>query len=258
MNLIIIFFIFVIGISIGSFLNVLIYRIPLSISVAKGRSFCPKCKHTLSALDLIPVFSWLFLGRKCRYCSDKISVQYPLIELITGFLFVIAYLEFGYTIDFLRIAVLFSVLVVISVIDIYEQNIYDITVIFGIVSTLILLVINYFAFEGELLTYFISAGVSFGVYLLIFLISYKIYGEEVFGKGDVFLAILMGLNIPANLLYFTVCFPFIVALACVIIGKLYAVIKKSELDNMVPFGPFMAISCVIVSLYGDHLMNIVF
>jgi leader peptidase (prepilin peptidase)/N-methyltransferase len=79
-------FAFAFGAVIGSFLNVLIYRIPLKIDWVRGSSFCPKCKHKLGPLDLVPIFSYLFLGRKCRYCHDPISPRYMIIELAGGLL----------------------------------------------------------------------------------------------------------------------------------------------------------------------------
>ncbi len=92
-------FIFLVGLCIGSFLNVVIYRLEKEESVAKGRSYCPYCKHQLIWLDLVPVFSFLFLRGKCRYCGEKISIQYPLVEIATGILFL---LIFKYQLSLLR------------------------------------------------------------------------------------------------------------------------------------------------------------
>lgn len=85
-----IFFIGILGLLIGSFLNVCIYRLPAGITIVKGHSFCPNCKHPLSSLDLFPVFSYLLLGRKCRYCHEPISSRYMKIELLTGVYFALA------------------------------------------------------------------------------------------------------------------------------------------------------------------------
>ncbi len=251
-------FVFLLGICIGSFLNVVVYRLPLEMDFAKGRSFCPKCKTTLRALDLIPIFSWIFLGRKCRYCKEKISFVYPFIELLTGVLFVMTYLKYGFTIDFFRIIFLISVLIVISVIDIIEQNIYDITIIVGSCVTGVLLLLEYFIFGDKILGYIISALVAFLLYYGLHLLSTKIYGEEVFGFGDVLLALLIGLNTPVNLLYYTVCLPFIVALVAIIFGKIKTLIEKTEFESKVPFGPFMAISCTLLLLFGQYFENLLF
>ncbi len=81
--------VFIFGLIVGSFLNCIIYRLQTDESFLKGRSFCPNCKHTLSWQDLIPIFSFIILKGKCRYCQNKISLQYPLVELATGILFIL-------------------------------------------------------------------------------------------------------------------------------------------------------------------------
>lgn len=101
MEFIIAIFVFFYGISIGSFLNVVIYRIPLGKSVSKGRSYCPICGTSLKWYDLVPIISYLTLRGKCRYCGATISKQYPIVESITGFGFVLLYLYFGFNLSFL-------------------------------------------------------------------------------------------------------------------------------------------------------------
>lgn len=87
------FFVFLLGLCVGSFLNCVIYRIEQDKSFLNGRSFCPNCKHKLSWKDLFPVFSFLVLGGRCRYCKTKISIQYPLVELATGMIFLLIFLQ---------------------------------------------------------------------------------------------------------------------------------------------------------------------
>ncbi len=97
---------FTYGIVVGSFLNVCIYRWPNEQSIVKPPSHCPKCNTRLKGVDLVPLFSFLFLGRKCRYCGAPISWRYFTIELITGLMFLAVYLKFGYTIDFFCLCVI--------------------------------------------------------------------------------------------------------------------------------------------------------
>ena len=118
---------FVFGIVIGSFVNVLIYRIPLNENIATEHSHCMKCNHKLAWYDLVPLFSWLFLRGKCRYCKEKISIQYPLVELINGIGYVLIFVLCGINITSILYAVCFSMLVALSVID---WNTYEIP--FGI------------------------------------------------------------------------------------------------------------------------------
>jgi len=123
MNLFFTLFIFVFGLVIGSFLNCLIYRFETGGNFLKGRSFCPHCKHILAVKDLFPVFSFLFLKGKCRYCKKPISFQYPLVELFTGFLFVFIFnfvfsagpFNFGSILYFLFLLIISCFLAVIFV-----------------------------------------------------------------------------------------------------------------------------------------------
>ncbi len=252
-NIIIAFTVFLYAICIGSFLNVVIYRLPLGLNMTTDRSICPNCKKQIKSYDLIPVFSWIILGGKCRNCKTKISIQYPAIELLTGIIITLAYLQFGLTLTFFRLALVFTVLIVISVIDIKEQNIYDITTYSGIAITILFLGLDYFLNGVSVYTYTISAVINFIIYYIIHIVSKKVYGEEVFGLGDVLLAILIGLNIPANYIYFTVFLPFIVALAFTGFYYIYCKILKKEFSVFIPFGPFMATACVIITLYGNEI-----
>ena len=124
-NLITYSFIFLIGICIGSFINVCIYRIPNNISVAKGRSFCPTCSHQLHALDLVPLFSYLLLGKKCRYCHTSISPRYFGVELLTGILFILVFYKYQFTLLTLLHFIFISLLIVIAYIDYDTMDIYE-------------------------------------------------------------------------------------------------------------------------------------
>ena len=109
--------IFLYGIVIGSFLNVLIYRIPKKENIAIKRSHCMECGYQLKWYDLIPIFSYLFLRGRCRKCGARISVQYPIIEAVNGILYVLLFLKHGLTIETLLYCLLFSALLALSIID---------------------------------------------------------------------------------------------------------------------------------------------
>jgi len=113
-------YIFLIGIIIGSFLNVCIYRIPKGENIAVVRSHCMNCGYQLKWYDLFPIFSYIFLGGKCRKCKQKISIQYPLIEGLNGVLYLLIYMMYGVSMTTLLYCLLFSALIVISVIDFRE------------------------------------------------------------------------------------------------------------------------------------------
>jgi len=95
MTVLMLFFVFLFGLVVGSFLNALIYRLENGDSVLRGRSYCPHCKHTLTWYDLIPLASFAILGGRCRYCKQRISLQYPLVELATAILFLVIFKEFS-------------------------------------------------------------------------------------------------------------------------------------------------------------------
>ncbi len=173
------------GTIIGSFLNVCIYRIPLKDSIAFPSSHCSKCNTSLRALDLVPVFSFLFIKGKCRYCGEKISYQYPLIELLNGLLYLGVYLKFGLTLEFLAYSILCSILIVAAIIDYYHQIIPDTINIFGFVCGFIFHVIN-FSSLLNFLQYLFGFLVGGGFLLLIAVVT-----KGAMGGGDIkFMAML--------------------------------------------------------------------
>ena len=119
------FIIFTLGLLIGSFLNVCIYRIPKKESIAFPPSHCTSCETKLRVLDLIPILSYIIAKGKCKYCGDKISPQYPLVELLNGILYLLLYLKYDYSLNFIFYSILVSTLLVISFID-YKHKIIDI------------------------------------------------------------------------------------------------------------------------------------
>ena len=135
--------IFIYGLLIGSFLNVCIFRIPKKESIAFPSSYCPKCKTKLKWYDNIPLLSFIVLRGKCRYCKDKISVQYPLVEFSNAILYLILYNHFGLSIDFIFYALISSVLVAITFIDLLEMLIPDSLVIIILILSILHKILNY-------------------------------------------------------------------------------------------------------------------
>jgi len=249
-------FVFIFGLCVGSFLNCAIYRQEQEKSL-KGRSFCPKCKHTLFWYDLFPVFSFAFLGGKCRYCKTKISWQYPAVELATGVIFVMIskLLIAGYPVlvtDILNLAFLFyvaSALIFIFVYDLKHYLIPDKVLFPAIVITFIFrLFVNF-----NLITNFLFAVViASGFFLSIFLIS----RGKAMGFGDVKLAILMGLllGLPNILVALFIAFFFgaIIGLLLMLFGRKSAGWRmKSE----IPFGPFLILGTFIALLWGSQIIQ---
>ena len=267
-NYLVIFFVFIFGLCIGSFLNCVIYRLEQKKSL-KGRSFCPHCKHKLLWKDLFPVFSFLFLKGKCRYCHKKISIQYPLVELATGLIFIIIFnLKFEILnqfeiFKFLNLAFLFYIagsLIVIFVYDLKQYIIPDKVLFPAIIITFIFRILEFwnlglfrnFKLEignsATILNFLLAALIASGFFFIIWLIS----GGRWMGFGDVKLAILMGflLGMPNVLAALFLAFLF-----GAIIGIILMVFKKKSLKSEIPFGPFLIAGTFAAIIYGNQIIQ---
>lgn len=250
--------VFLFGTIIGSFLNVLIYRLPIGMKFKKGSSICTTCGHKLIWKDLFPLFSWLFLRGKCRYCKAPISVRYPVVEATNAVLYVLAYnlICGGNALSGLSLAlagyfILFSALIVTAFVDFEHQIIPDSMWIAIFVGGIFTLADSFIrdGFSKELL---ISRVIGlFSVALPMFLIG-QISGGRAMGGGDVKLMAAVGFMLGWKS---TVVSLFIAAFA----GVLFAVIRKiSKGDKMrgaVPFGPFLAFGTAVSTFFGDALVN---
>lgn len=243
-------FIFIFGLLVGSFLNSVIYRLEQGQSFLKGRSFCPRCKHQLSWQDLIPLFSFLILKGKCRYCQKPISWQYPLVELATGLLFFLVYSVHGgsapdgqFLIYNLIIA---SFLIIIFVYDLRHYIIPD-KVIFPAIGAALIYHLLKFDFLGKS-NFLISAAAAAGFFLAIVLIS---RGKGM-GIGDIKLAFLMGLFLGwpniAVALFSAVFLGAIMGMGLIIAGK-------KTLKSEVPFGPFLVFGTFLALFWGEKIIN---
>lgn len=233
---------FLFGIVIGSFLNVCILRIPLKESVAKERSHCMSCGYQLAWYDMIPLFSYLFLGGKCRKCKSHISLQYPLVEALNGVLYVLIFLVNGWSIDSVIYCLLASALIVLSVIDFRT---YEIP--FGINLFILALGLIHLIFH-------LGDWVDYGIGLLAvsgFLwILYQISKGAAIGGGDVKLMGAAGLLIGWKL-------SILAFLLGCIIGSVIHVIrmKVSGAEHRLAMGPYLAAGIMIAVLWGDQFLN---
>lgn len=240
---------FILGTILGSFLNVVIYRTPINESIVYGRSHCTQCNHTLSPLELIPVISYLFLGGKCKICKSHISYRYPLIELITGLLFVAAYSIIGLSYHLVIALILILLLIVITMIDIDTLEIYDRFQIMLLVLALVQVFISKLPLMDHLIGFFI---ISIPFYIIAIL-------TEGIGGGDIKLIAIGGLLLG----YKATLVAFFIA---VILGSIYAIylliVKKSNRKTQIAFGPFLCVGILIAFLYSDIIiqtyLNLVF
>lgn len=237
-------FIFILGTVIGSFINVCIYRIPRGESVVYPPSHCPWCGYNLELLDLIPILSYLRLRGRCRKCGNKISGQYPLVELLTGIIFVFAFSKFGFTFEFLAEIVLIICLIISTFIDIKHQIIPDKvvlpTAVIGLLLTFLLRLQN-------LPDYFLGSAVGGGIILLIAVLS-----RGGMGGGDVKLFAAVGMFLGLRLTILSILLSFIFGS---IAGLMLIMLNLKKIKDAIPFGPFIALGSVISLFMGDRIIS---
>jgi len=245
------FFVFIIGLIFGSFANVLVYRIPKKISILFPNSFCPYCFSPIKWYDNIPILSYILLSGKCRTCGKKISLQYPIVELLSSILAVFTYIKFGFNTMWLFFN-LFFILLVISVIDIQTTEIPDVLSFYLIISGVILSVFNPLLGKEVLIgdTIFIRIANSligsisgFIIFFLIELFGNKIFKKPVLGGGDIKLLSGIGTYLGVQSLFKIVFFSSVAGTLYVLI---LSVMKKKKLfGEYIQFAPFISIGCLI-------------
>ena len=234
--------VFLFGIVIGSFLNVCIYRIPKGESIVVVPSHCMNCNYKLKWYDLVPLFSYLFLRGKCRKCNTKISVQYPIIEAANGFTYCLVFATHGFSLSSVCYCLLFSTLIVISVID---WRTYEIPIgcnIFILAVGLIHMAMDY----SNWLQYVIGLLAVSGFLAIIFFVS---KGRGI-GGGDVKLMAVCGLLLGWKMI--------LVAffIGCVLGASLHIIrMKVSNAEHVLAFGPYLSAGVAIAVLWGEPILN---
>lgn len=239
-------YIFLIGLCIGSFLNVCIDRIIEDKSIIVPPSHCDICGYKLKIRDLVPVISYIFLKGKCRECKSKISIQYPIIELINAVLYINVYYVYGLSFYLIKYCILISLLLVIAAIDIKTKNIYTKVSGFGIVSAITLDIYEYIFLNENILTYMCGALLSF----IIFYSIVKITGAM--GQGDIDVAVICGLFLGVRYTLLAILLSFILG---GIIGGLLVVFKKKRKNEEIAFIPYLALGSYITIFIGDIFIN---
>lgn len=236
----------VLGFCIGSFLNVVIYRLPRGESIVTGRSHCPNCARVIAWYDLVPLLSYLVLGGRCRSCRAAISGRYPLVESLTGVLFLILYLHFGLRIVLVKSLFLTSLLVAVSFIDIDHFFIPNRLVLAGVVCGV---VFSLFVPDVSLWSALLGAASTAGFLLLVALLS-----RGGMGMGDIKLGLVTGLFLgwPLGLtgLLIGVCLGGF-------LGIILLASKIKSRKDPIPFGPFIALGTLIAMLWGAQILHLV-
>lgn len=247
MKIIYYIFSFLFGAAIGSFLNVLMFRIPKGISIIKPNSFCPHCKKPIEWYENIPLVSYLLLRGKCSGCQKQISIRYPFVELVTGCLFFYLFIKYNLGLEFFFYVFFFCSLIVISGIDFSYQIIPDIFSIPGIFIGLVFQIM-----KGNFILGLIGAVFGGGLILLIRVIGGWTYKKEVMGLGDVYLSAMIGAFVGFPLIITSI---FIGALVGAILGVIYIIATHQSRESPIPFGPFLAIGGVIVIIFKPQIIH---
>lgn len=242
-------YIFIIGLLFGSFYNVVGMRLPNNESIIFPGSHCENCNHKLSWYENIPLFSYILLKGKCKSCHAKISVWYPAIELFTGMLFLISYYVFGLTTEFFISIIISSLVSIIFVSDINYYIILDSPLVIGSILIIIIKLIS-FGLKEALIS--IGSGLLvFGVMYLIMLLGNFIFKKESLGGGDIKLSFVAGLVLGPKLGIMYIVFGAFLAFPY----AMYITIRNKE--NMLPFGPFLISSLLIIYLDYNFFLNFI-
>ena len=252
-------FLGVFGLAVGSFLNVVIVRVPAKESIISPPSKCPLCETPIKGRDNIPVISWILLKGKCRSCGEPIAAGYPLVEAGNAILWVIAGVRFGVSGEAVAFAVLFSILLALSVIDMELQILPDaITLPTAVVSIPVIVLLAYTVTDdplghigGALAGMLIYAGG-----LLVTLLAFEIIAhKQGMGFGDVKLALTLGLWLgylhPILIVYALIA----ASVLGLLVGLGYFVVRRKSMPF--PFGPWMALGAVAVMLASNSILDAV-
>ena len=242
-------FIFLMGLCIGSFLNVCIYRLPESKSIVHPRSMCPNCDTLIPFYDNIPLFSYLWLKGQCRRCKVKISMRYPMVELLGGLVALGTYLRFGLTIETLIYYVFIAALLVVTFIDLDHRIIPDVITLPGIpICFAASFALPDITYKDALLGILIGGGSLFLVAWVYTLLTKK----EGMGGGDIKLLAMMGAIVGWKGVLFTI---FIASLVGTLAGFAVMLQSRKGMKLAVPFGPFLSIGSITYIFFGTELVT---
>ena len=237
----------IIGLMVGSFANVCVYRIPRGDSVAFPGSHCPTCQHEIAWYDNIPLLSWLLLKGKCRHCSSKISPRYPFLELLMAVSWAYLAWHFGPTVILLQSIILISLLWILTLIDLETGLLPNVLTLPGIVVGLV------FAWWlGDIESALIGAVAGYAVFWSIARVFSLVMGVEAMGYGDFKLLAMLGAFMGWQALPFIV---FMSSFVGAIVGTIYLKLTKQGKQTPIPFGPYLALAGMFWFIWGDIILQ---
>ena len=267
--------VFLIGASFGSFLNVCIGRWPEGLSVVKPRSRCPKCGHQITASEYIPILSWLLLRGRCSGCGQPISIQYPIVEALIGFVWLGAYLEFGPTFTAFRVAVFATVLIGIAITDAKFFLIPDGFTVFGVFFVLVSALVALYLGEAEPFARpweaILGMCVGAGAISIVGWLGEVWLKRPAMGFGDVTLMAVVGAAVGPGRSFLTIFIAAVLA-PIILLGIVYPLSSRGLADDKgqtelaleagggwrkreLPFGVFLAPAALIALLFGNAIID---
>ena len=245
-------FVALLGAALGSFLNVLIYRLPEEKSIIFPASNCPHCRKPIRFYDNIPVVSFILLKGRCRVCRGKISFRYPLVELITAVFSLLLFWKFGISFKYLFSFIFVCALIVITFIDLDHQIIPDVITLPGIpIFFLAALFVMGLRFQDAFLGFLIGGGCLYVIAFVYELVTKR----EGMGGGDIKLLAMMGAFLGWQSLLFIL---LVSSLVGAVVGVAVMMIKGQDMKYAVPFGPFLSFAAVSYIFFGDAAMRLFF
>lgn len=240
------------GMAWGSFLNVVIYRLPLGLSIVHPPSACPHCGRRISVADNIPVLSFLLLRGRCRHCRGKISFTYPLVEILTPLSFLLLYGEFSLSFHFFASCLFTSGLIALGFIDFTRQILPDEITLPGLGLALV-----YSTFRNDLglREALIGAVVGSGFLLFVYGAYYLLRKKEGLGMGDVTMMLMVGAFVGWKQAFFTL---VLASLAGALVGVSFILFRKKDLQYSLPFGTFLAPAAFASLLWGEKILRAYF
>ncbi|MFQ6083325.1 MAG: prepilin peptidase [Candidatus Aminicenantia bacterium] len=237
------------GLAWGSFLNVVIYRLPRKLSLIKPGSFCPSCHHKIPFYNNIPLLSYLILKGKCRFCGRKIAFSYPLVEFLTPLSFLILYQKFSFNYFFIASVLFTSALIVLAFIDYYHQILPNEITLPGFALFISYSFVHPFLNFGQAL---LGVILGAGFLLVIYWSYYSIRKIEGLGLGDVKMMLMVGAFLGWLKTFFTLILGSFVA---AIVGLFLIFLKKKDLKYSLPFGTFLAPAAFVSLVWGGKIIS---
>jgi leader peptidase (prepilin peptidase)/N-methyltransferase len=244
------FILIIFGLVVGSFLNVVIHRLPLDESIIKPRSHCPSCSTFIPFYDNIPVVSYLLLRGRCRHCRTKISFIYPLVEILTALGFWLAFSHFNGEPLYAAFSILFICLLLIQAFIDLTHMILPLEISIG--GAVVFLIYSFFNPAISPVNAFATAAGAALAFAAIYIFYLKVRKIEGLGQGDIWMMLLLGSFLGVNKLIIAI---LLASISGVIVGIFFIIVKKKNLKLALPFGTFLSLGSFIALFWGNQILG---